>query len=168
MYKTLQEGIVKNGMTAYDYMPPEDRIAIILHERTFGDFPEITDDEISIKLDGTYNLSSGVEVPNQIPVSKSEKLLEDEFFNGVNKNKILEKFKESKADPGARLLNENSDTPEKVILAFYREGVERNLNNFIASVSANPLEIGLSTSVVYLSRNDWSVLHRYLMDICQI
>lgn len=168
MYKTLQEGIIKNGMAAYEYLPPEDRIAIIQYVRTFADFPEVTDDEISIKLDAVYNLSSGVMVPNQIPVAKSEKLLEGEFESGVKKNNIIEKYKDSEATAGARLLKDNCKSPEKVILAFYRKGVERNLNNFIAAVSANPIAIGLNTSIVYMSKNDWSVLHRYLMDICSI
>ncbi len=168
MYKTLQEGIIKNGMAAYEYLPPEDRIAIIHHVRTFDEFPEITDDEIFLQLDVTYNLSAGVMVPNQIPISKSQVLLEEEFFNGENTKNVLERYRESGTTEGARLLRENSEFPEKVILALYREGFSRNLNNFVSSVSANPVGIGLNTGVVYLSRNEWTILHRYLMDICLI
>ncbi len=35
MYKTLEEGIVRNGMASYSYIPPADRFAIIHYVRTF-------------------------------------------------------------------------------------------------------------------------------------
>lgn len=77
MYKTLQEGIIKNGMAAYEYLSPADRIAIIQYIRTLGEFPEITEEEVTT-LDQTYNLSAGTEVPNQIPVSLAiDKLIEE-------------------------------------------------------------------------------------------
>ena len=89
MYKTVQEGILKNGMAAYEYLPPEDRVAMIHHIRTFAEFPEITDEEIFLQLDITYNLSAGLTVPNQIPVIKSQVLIKDEFFDGVLENRIF-------------------------------------------------------------------------------
>lgn len=168
MYKTLQEGIIKNGMAAYEYLPPADRVAIIHHIRTFTEFPEITDEEILLKLDLIYNLSSGVTVPNQIPVTKSQVLIRDEFFAEVKENKIIERYNDSGASDGARLLNENCNSPENVILTFYREGLHSNLNSFIKSTSSDPLGIGLNTSIVYLSSSEWSTLHSYLLDICQI
>ncbi|OGU34381.1 MAG: hypothetical protein A2068_14095 [Ignavibacteria bacterium GWB2_35_6b] len=80
MYKTLQEGIIKNGMAAYEYLPPADRIAIINYIRTFAEYPEITDEQITT-LDQTYNLSAGTQVPNQIPVSLAVKKLIEEYKN---------------------------------------------------------------------------------------
>jgi len=80
MYKTLQDGIIKNGMAAYEYLPPADRIAIINYIRTFAEFPEITDEQIST-LDQTYNLSAGTQVPNQIPVSLAVEKLIEEYKN---------------------------------------------------------------------------------------
>lgn len=80
MYRTLQEGIIKNGMAAYEYLPPADRIAIINYIRTFAEFPEITDEQVST-LDQTYNLSAGTQVPNQIPVSLAVEKLIEEYKN---------------------------------------------------------------------------------------
>jgi mono/diheme cytochrome c family protein len=168
MYKTLHEGIIKNGMAAYEYLPPADRIAIIHHIRTLAEFPVITDEEILLQLDFNYNLSAGVKVPHQIPVVKSEVLLQDEFFTAVIGNKIIERYKETGASDGARLLNENCDSPNDVILSFYREGLNSNLKSFIKSTSADPIGTGLNTSIVYLSNAEWSTLHNYLLDICLI
>lgn len=80
MYRTLQEGIIKNGMAAYEYLPPSDRIAIINYIRTFAEFPEVTDEQVST-LDQTYNLSAGTQVPNQIPVSLAVEKLIEEYKN---------------------------------------------------------------------------------------
>jgi len=168
MYKTLQEGIIKNGMAAYEYLSPADRVAIIHYIRTFAEFPEITDEEILLKLDVTYNLSSGVTVPNQIPVTKSQVLISDEFFNEVKANKILERFNNSGASAGARLLRENSSKPDNVILTYYREGLNSDLDKFISSASSDPIALGLKTSIVYLNRSEWSTLHNYLISICTI
>jgi hypothetical protein len=78
MYKTLQEGIIKNGMAAYDNVPVADRAGVIYYIRNMTkDFPPVTDDEIK-NLDLTYNLSAGTVVPNQIPVDLAmEKLIEE-------------------------------------------------------------------------------------------
>ncbi|MBU2493003.1 MAG: cytochrome c [Bacteroidetes bacterium] len=78
LYKTLQEGIIKNGMAAYEYLAPSDRIAIIQYIRTFAEYPEIGDEEIST-LDQQYNLSAGTQVPNQIPVSLAIDKLINEY-----------------------------------------------------------------------------------------
>lgn len=83
MYKTLQEGVPNTGMVAYEYLPPSDRLAIIEYIRTFADFPEVTDEQIST-LDQTYNLSAGTEVPNQIPVSLAIDKLIEEYQNDHN------------------------------------------------------------------------------------
>jgi mono/diheme cytochrome c family protein len=76
-YKTLQNGIIQNGMAAYEYLPPEERIGIIHYIRSLGEFPEITQNEVA-KLDAEYNLSAGIEQPNQIPVKLAIEKLSSE------------------------------------------------------------------------------------------
>ncbi len=41
IYKTLQEGIAGGAMIAYEFIPIEDRIAIIHYVRTFADYPKL-------------------------------------------------------------------------------------------------------------------------------
>lgn len=69
IYKTLQEGIPGSGMISYNYMPPEDRLAIAQFIRTnFIRESSVSKDEL-VLLDQTYNLSAGRRISGQIPVS---------------------------------------------------------------------------------------------------
>jgi mono/diheme cytochrome c family protein len=71
MYKTLQEGIIKSGMPAYNHINPEELIAVIHYIRTFAqDYPSITKDELQ-NLNDTYKLSEGKKTAGQIPTSKA-------------------------------------------------------------------------------------------------
>ena len=69
IYQTLQEGITGGGMIAYDFILPEDRLAIIHYIRNafIVDAPVDSRDELSV-LDQTYNLSKGMQISPQIPV----------------------------------------------------------------------------------------------------
>ncbi len=107
MYKTLEEGIIEKGMAAYEYLPPEDRVAIIHYTRTFDEFPEITNDEVLIELDATYNLSKGTVEMNQIPVKLAIKKVANEFDDEFS-NSGLEFWETTKNDPGAQLIINNS------------------------------------------------------------
>lgn len=78
MFLTLMKGVPNSGMTAYDFMPVEDRIAILQYIRSFiTDPPAISDEEIS-KLDADYHLSQGTQVPGQIPIAASINLISQE------------------------------------------------------------------------------------------
>lgn len=163
LYKTLQEGIIKNGMAAYEYMPPSDRIDIILYLRTFTDFPEITNDQLS-QLDATYNLSAGATMPNQIPVKKSVKILVSEFNGSDTFSELLFYIKSDGSEVGARLLNEYSYSPERIAGQVLKGEISMRLDEFIKTVSHDPLASGFKTSVVSLSKSEWNELHKFLLE----
>ncbi len=168
MYKTLQEGILQNGMAAYEYMSPEDRISMIHHVRTFSDYPEITDEEILLKLDVTYNLSAGVTVPNQIPVKKSVTLIESEFESILKRPSFGEYLESAKDSKGARLLNKYTNAPKSIIRSSVRGEISNNLDEFITSISLAPIDFGFKSSVVALNQSDWQSLHSYLMGFAML
>ncbi|MFH0734433.1 MAG: cytochrome c [bacterium] len=154
IYKTLQEGIVKNGMAAYEYLPSADRIAIISYIRTFVEFPAVTQEEIS-QIDDTYKLSAGTLVPNQIPIVKSIDLLINENSNNSvinNKNEDV-------------LLNQlitkyvvNSNNAKKLI------DIPDSLwsqQNFIDVLSVNPFQFGFKSSLTALNNSEWLILYNY-------
>jgi mono/diheme cytochrome c family protein len=86
IYKTLQFGIQGSGMAAFDYVSPEERVAIISYIRTFmTDAPKDSPEELA-ELDQTYKLSQGTKVPGQIPVAGAQKLIEK--GNAVREQKI--------------------------------------------------------------------------------
>jgi mono/diheme cytochrome c family protein len=164
IYKTLQEGIVKNGMASYNYLPPEDRFALAHYIRTFSPGqPVDTQDELQ-QLETVYQLSKGASSPGQIPVKKAAGLLVAESAPQVAAVAACVKQVESDAnDPGARLLKSVSADLGKVLTALR---IHRNpmpsLDDFVRTVSGDPHLIGFKPSVVQLTETEWSTLHDYL------
>jgi len=162
MFKTLQEGITKNGMAAYDYIPAGDRFAIISYIRTFTQFPEISLDQL-IQLDGTYKFSEGSTVPNQIPVSLAEKKLIAEHIASNEKFiSFQNKVNASTDDPGSIILKKSVTDYKKVFTSYLSMGTDNNLVKYVTTVIASPINSGFKPDVVRLSRNDWNSLYDFL------
>ena len=164
MYKTLQEGVPNTGMTAFEYMPPSDRIDIIFYIRTFADFPKVTEKQID-NLDATYNLSKGVETPNNIPVAKAEQKLENENVAQLIKiANAKNKLQYSDESPGLLLLRQNSKNIDKVIKSFISESND-SFEQFVTKVSNSPIIQGYNASVLQLNKEQWKTLFDYLKSV---
>ena len=162
MFKTLQEGIAKNGMAAYDYLPAGDRFAIISYIRTFAQFPEISIDQL-IQLDGTYKFSEGSTVPNQIPVSLAEmKLIKENMASNEKYPGFLKKVNNAIDNPGSIILKSTVSDYKKVFTTFSSMGTNQNLEKYAAIVIASPFNSGFKPDIVRLSRNDWNSLYDFL------
>ena len=75
IYKTLQEGITKNGMASFGYLPPADRFALIHYVRSFAvGHPADTPQELQT-LETTYQLSKGSNTPGQIPIAVAQRTM---------------------------------------------------------------------------------------------
>lgn len=159
IFKTLQEGIPKNGMAAYEYLPVEERFAIIHFIRSLSDhFPKIEDEQIA-SLDKTYRLSEDVYVPHQIPVKLSRKLIAEEYFTATDVNILKEKLSALKNEKGFGILNKVSYDPVKVVMTF------KNIpsNNFSKKLFYNNLkDSGLNTKVLELSENELKLLKDFI------
>ncbi|MCE1187512.1 MAG: cytochrome c [Ignavibacteria bacterium] len=107
MFKTLQFGIQGSGMPPYDYMSPEDRIAVISYVRTtfMKEPPQDSPAELAA-LDNTYKLSQGTAIPGQIPVSGAKYLLEKQNHVAIEKinNAIQLLQKKQLEDESAKLF----------------------------------------------------------------
>lgn len=158
MYKTLQEGIIKNGMAAYEYLPASDRLAIISYIRTFAKFPEITSEEIST-LDANYKLSEGTKVPNQIPVRLAEELINNEYNQKINKEKILNLFYEIKMN--GSLSQKISDVNKLQKLLVIPDSIW-NKNTLISVLLQNPNNFGIKSSIVSINNEEWDKLFSIL------
>jgi hypothetical protein len=162
MFKTLQEGIVKNGMAAYEYIQPADRFAIISYIRTFAQFPPVTDDQLK-SLDLSYKLSVGTVLPNTIPVKLAEHLLIDEnSVTGELAKKFIIKVNQDSNSEGAVIFKNNIIDYKKVLNAFVTADGKQNSDKFIAGVLANPINTGFKPSVAQLSKEEWKQLYDYL------
>jgi len=166
MYKTLQEGIVLNGMQSFNYLPAEDRFAIIHFVRTFAaDYPMDSLSEL-MDLEKVYNLSKGSQLPPQIPVRLAMMKIEQEslgdsvYVAGVNKS-ITGSKQETLGGMLAGRLCVNSTK----IAAALNSVNNKNVDEFIRIVSIDPVTLGFKSEVTRLSREEWNALFSYLSQI---
>lgn len=161
MYKTLQEGIIKNGMAAYEYLHPSDRLAIIFFIRIFATYPEIKDEEIA-SLDQTYQLSKGIVVPNQIPVEKAKLRLEEEYLTLAEKIEAAAKKLSAENNSNAVFLSKVILNKKKVLSSFLNSMVNSSMDKFINLVTVNPIHYGFKPTVAQLSKVELVHIYEYL------
>lgn len=152
LYKTLQEGIIKNGMAAYEYLSPADRFAIILYLRTFAEYPEIKESELT-SLDAEYKLSAGTLVPSTIPVSIAMDKLSSEF---KIKEEMISAFRDKvykSEDQVAVLVKSLIDDDQKVINTLLNKKIN-TADLFFETVGKNPTSYGFDTKLIHLSKDD--------------
>ena len=166
MYKTLQEGIVQNGMQSFSYLPASDRFALIHYIRTFAnDFPvdSLTDLQ---DLEKTYNLSKGSQLAPQIPVKLAMvKLQKESAADSIYVGKLAVSIaSKNQGEQGAVLVRQLMNNSTKLFTAALSMK-EKSLDEFIGTVSVDPVSVGLKPSVVRLSREEWNVLYLYLSKV---
>ncbi len=162
LYKTLHYGIIKNGMAAYEYLTPSDRIALIHYIRTFSEsYPAFTIESVAAELDAEYNISAGTKVPNQIPVRRAKEIFISEQKNLTSKAaQIVQNINGS--EYGAKLLMQYSYLPEKTMGIFIYNGVPGSLNDFIKIISSNPRAFEFESKVINLPQSDWKLLFDFI------
>lgn len=162
MYKTLQEGVPKTGMAAYEYMPKVDRFEILAYVRTFAQFPPVNDDQL-INLDMNYQVSQSTSVPSTIPVSLAETKLEQE--NSAINNLFL-KFQNNvntaQNNAGADAVKKYSTNLQKVYTCFTRSNGQTSMDGFVADVMANPIDAGFDPSITLISKDQWKTIYDYM------
>ncbi len=165
IYKTVNDGVPGTGMTAYEFIPPEDRVAIIQYIRTLGKYPEVTMAEVKNKLDKTYNLSAGVVDPNHIPIKKSITILTDENQKNLELSiKITDRIKSDNVE-SANLLKENAIDIEKVVYNYITRLNNEDYNSFLIKLNSDPVSLGFKASVVNLMDNDLKSIYSYLKKV---
>ena len=164
IYKTLQEGIVRNGMASYAYLPPADRFALIHLIRTFHPAPPTDSREEIAGLETTYQLAKGSMVAAQIPVrDAARRLIQENAHSIADVSKQAAAF-EASTDPAAVLFRRVSANPERVLTAM-RSAQPRisALQDFVRLVTADPVDLGFRTTVSGLNREEWAALHGFIM-----
>jgi mono/diheme cytochrome c family protein len=165
IYRTLEEGIVRNGMAAYNYLPPLDRFALIHVVRSFQTSPPATPESDILQLETVYQLSKGSSLPAQIPISvATQKVLQE---SAPIRERVEQRVRAIQAsdDPGARLLRSLAgDLPKAVASLGMGEGGFPSAAEFARRVGADPLAVGLRASVTRLSPAEWNSLYEYLAE----
>ena len=160
LYKTLQVGIIQNGMAAYEYIAPQNRVAIIQYVRTFADYPAVTEEEIA-QLDAEYKLSEGTETPNQIPVMKAISLISSETNQQIiNDLNVINYIDES----GYKLFREYAVDKIKIANAFKFDEVS-SFENFVKILQSDPVTLGFKAEVLTLNNEQMKELFDFIYKI---
>ncbi len=167
IYRTLEEGIVRNGMASYSHLPPADRFALAHVIRSFAaGAPEDTPGELQA-LETTYQLSKGKNAPGQIPVRRAQQIVVREGSAGVAAVRdLVARVQADSADPAAGLLKASASDLGRVLTAFRLRGLT-DPSAYSASVARDPASAGFRPSVARLSTADWNRLQAYLAGLIQ-
>lgn len=166
MWKTLQEGIIKNGMAAYDVLPADQRLGLIHYIRNnfMVDPPEITDATIK-EIDDKYQLTKGTFKPGTIPVSGAVAFIEKEDAGLVKKLDAALKLLESKSksDAGAKLFL-SAVLDKKLALSFLlsNEDWKDGTDSFLKLVKRNLNSNGFKYKVFSMEDSDVEKMFNYL------
>ncbi len=167
MYKTLQEGIVKNGMASYNYMPAEDRFALLHFVRTFAaDFPVDSAAEL-MELEKTYQLSKGSVTSAQIPVKLAMQKIAQEVQPAVESiGKKISAVTNGAPERGEQIFVRVARDQKKVFASILSPIVRgKNIDEFVKIVSSDPLNIGFKAEVLRLNAEEWNALYAYLSKV---
>ncbi|HCA81455.1 MAG TPA: hypothetical protein DEP53_17125 [Bacteroidetes bacterium] len=164
IYKTLQEGIVRNGMASYNYLSPADRFAIIHYVRSFSPGQPVDSPPDLMALETTYQLSKGSDIPGQIPIKKAAELVAAETGPSVAMVRELAGKQYDRTGAGGEALFERlCADKEKVLTAFVLHGTSiSTVEHFVRSVTSDPVQVGFRAEVVRLSRAQWVSLYQFL------
>lgn len=163
IYKTLQEGIVRNGMASYAYVPPADRFALAHYVRTFASGQQVDTRDDLLALESTYQLSLGTNIAGQIPLRKAAGIILGEESRGVADVRKLSQEASTDADPGAAVLRRVASDLQTVFAGLHarRAGLPP-FDDFVRAVSADPAAAGFRPGVGRLGDSEWSLLYGYL------
>jgi len=166
IYQTLQEGIAGGGMIAYDFILPEDRLAIIHYVRkTFiPDAPLDSKDELTL-LDQNYNLSKGLQISPQIPIRAAVELVSKESDQRFQKIvAALQIINNDKDEKGAEIFRSVSNNKIQALTTLNSSTEwHQNQQKFVTIVSGSINTGGFSSKVNNLGKEDWNALYNYLI-----
>jgi mono/diheme cytochrome c family protein len=168
IYRTLEEGIVRNGMASYSHLAPGDRFALAHVVRSYSTgAPTDTPEELQA-LETTYQLARGRSTAGQIPVRRAEALLLGE--SAQTAARLAASLRRVHADSsiaGARLLAGSARNLERVLITCTGAQGAPDAAGFVRMVSEDPIAFGFNPSVVSLNTAEWMQLHAYLVGLAR-
>jgi mono/diheme cytochrome c family protein len=163
MYKTLEEGIVANGMNSYNQLTVKERFGIIHYIRSLANFPDITEDELS-NLDLTYSLADGRTTNNQISLEKATKIVAND------KTKSFKSIKTNFNQLGdVTIVTNNTSNVDRALYSLNGNTEwKTDMNRFKKLVLSDLPQNGFDASVVNLTDEEWSQLHSKLVGLYSV
>jgi mono/diheme cytochrome c family protein len=168
IYTTLEEGIEGGSMISYNFLTPQDRIAMAhyLRQEFMTDPPLDSDGDLSA-LNSLYNLSSGMEIPAQIPVATAMEIVYSE--NSIKLNKLsaaINTIANDRTKYPAKLLENIVDNEKLAFSALLNSNSwKANDQAFIEFLKYNVNENGFNSKAFQLSDADRNAVLNYLKQI---
>ena len=165
IYTTLEEGIEGSAMISYNFLLPQDRIAIAhyIRQEFMKDAPLDSDADLTA-LNSIYNLSAGMKIPAQIPVAAAMEIIASE--NSQKEVKLKEALQ-------TITINENKYPVAlfEIITSNKRLALTSLINSdkwrvnetgFFNFVLLNSNYNGFNSEIINLSNSDKTLLFNYL------
>jgi mono/diheme cytochrome c family protein len=165
IYTTLEEGISGSAMISYNFLTPQERIELAHYIRqTFMKDPPLDSDQDLSALNSIYNLSSGIKIPAQIPVSAAMELIISE--NSQKENKFENALNTISADRSKYAVNLFEEIVYNKNLALKSlinsNSWRANQSAFFSFVITNSTFNGFNSEIINLSDSDRNLLYNYL------
>lgn len=169
LYKTLEEGIVKNGMASFNYLSAEDRFALAHYIRTFANDQPIDSQQDLQQLETTYQLSKGKNSPGQIPIKKATQIVLSESATKINSvSDVLHRIN-TDDQPAAQLFKRVAFDQKKIIAGLISDPNRfSNLKDFIFIATRDPNLLGFKPCITQFTNDEWNELHTYLIRFVSI
>lgn len=163
MYKTLEEGIVANGMNSYNQLTVKERFGIIQYIRTLATFPDVSEEELS-NLDLTYSLADGRVTKNQISLEKATKLVAKDKTTNF---KIVKINFEQSGD--VAIVTNNTSNIERALYSLNSTNDwKSDMSKFKRLILSDLPQNGFSPKVVNLTDEEWTQLHSKLVGLYSV
>lgn len=164
IYRTLDEGIVRNGMASYNYLPAKERFALAHLIRSWHPAAPVDAAADLANLETVYQLSKGQVRAAQIPVKKATELILKESAATVAA--MEKRVAASSSERGAGVFARVASDRMKALTALTAHGYRiSSVDDLVRTVTADPVKLGFRASVNQLRSEDWSELHQYLSRI---
>jgi len=165
IYTTLEEGIQGGAMISYNFLTPKERISLAhyIRQEFMKDAPLDSDDDLAA-LNSIYNLSLGMEVPAQIPVSVAINILSSESAQKTEKlNETLKTIDTDRTKYTVKLLVSIVDNEKLALSSLINSNKwQDNQNAFFKFVVLNSNYSGFNSEILNLSDSDRNVLFNFL------
>jgi mono/diheme cytochrome c family protein len=165
IYTTLEEGVQGSAMISYNYLTPKERIALAhyIRQEFMIDVPSDTDDDLAA-LNSIYNLSLGMEVPAQIPVTAAMEILSIENSQKEMKlEEAMQTISNDKNNYPVTLLEIIADNEKLALSSLINSNNWRvNENAFFNFIALNSNYNGFNSEILNLSDSDRTLLFNYL------
>ncbi len=154
MYKTLEEGIIQNGMASYEYIIPEQRLAILFYISELANIPDVTEEQIS-ELDLTYGISREITTSNTIPVKLAiDKIYEERKIVLDNLDVVKELITLSDKYALISIIKENLRDIDRMLNYLSSAPTSLSYQDFKSIILSDPGLIGFDISVIRMEESE--------------